>query len=87
MNVNDYREKQEERLHEIADKYAQKAIDTHASAYIRGLSSYERKLVHEYVTKNYPDLTSYSQGEGRDRRLVIDSKGAEKHEEKSEDLF
>ncbi len=77
VNVNDYREKQKERLEELADRYAQKTKDLQSSSYIRGLSSYERKLVHEYVTQNYPDLTSYSTGEGRDRRLVIDFKGNE----------
>ena len=75
VNVNDYREKQKERLEELADRYAQQTKDNQSASYIRGLSSYERKLVHEYVTQNYPDLASYSTGEGRDRRLVIDLKG------------
>jgi hypothetical protein len=28
--------------------------------------------MHEYVSKNFPQLKSYSVGEGRDRRLVVD---------------
>lgn len=85
VNVNDYREKQKERLVEIADKYVQKTKEFGSSSYIRGLSSYERKLVHEYVTEKYPDLTSYSTGEGRDRRLVI---GLKDHSEtKDEDTL
>ena len=82
--VNDYRQKQQERLEEIASRYAQKAIDYRSPSYVRGLSSYERKVVHEYVTKNYPELTSYSTGEGRDRRLVIDAKGNEPQPESAE---
>lgn len=74
VNVNDYREKQKERLEELAERFAQKTKELKSASYIRGLSSYERKLVHEYVTQNYPDLASYSTGEGRDRRLVIDLK-------------
>jgi len=74
VNVNDYRQKQQERLLEIADRSAGKALDYHSPSYVRGLSSYERKVVHEHVTKNYPDLSSYSIGEGRDRRLVITTK-------------
>lgn len=74
VNVNDYREKQKERLEELADRFAQKTQELKSASYIRGLSSYERKLIHEYVTKNYTDLASYSTGEGRDRRLVIDLK-------------
>lgn len=80
VNVNDYREKQLERLHELAGKYAQKALEYKSPSYIRGLSSYERKMIHEYITNEYPDLASYSTGEGRDRRLVIDSKeNAQEH--------
>lgn len=75
VNVNDYREKQQERLGEIAMRSAQKVIDFKTPSYVRGLSSYERKIVHEYITKNYPDLQSESIGEGRDRRLVIKMKG------------
>jgi spoIIIJ-associated protein len=74
VNVNDYREKQLERLHELSAKYAQKTLDFKSPSYIRGLSSYERKMVHEYITHEYPELSSYSTGEGRDRRLVIDLK-------------
>ena len=74
VNVNDYREKQTERLAEIADRSAQKALEFKAASYIRGLSAYERKVIHELITNKYPELGSYSTGEGRDRRLVVDMK-------------
>lgn len=74
VNVNDYREKQRQRLEALASQYAQKAQSLKKANFITGLSSYERKVIHEYITKNYPDLTTYSLGEGRERRLVIDVK-------------
>lgn len=74
VNVNDYREKQKERLEALASEYASKAQADNAPVEIKNLSSYERKLIHEYVTANFPDLTTYSVGEGRDRRLVIKAK-------------
>lgn len=74
VNVNDYREKQKERLEALASEYAQKAQADNAPVEIKNLSSYERKLIHEYVTANFSDLTTYSVGEGRDRRLVIKAK-------------
>jgi len=74
VNVNDFREKQKERLEILASEYAEKTQTSHSPSFIRNLSSYERKLIHEYVTKNYPELTTYSIGEGRDRRLVVDMK-------------
>lgn len=74
INVNDYREKQTERLNEMAREYAQKTLDSKTAGYINDLSSYERRIIHQLVTTEYPDLTSYSVGEGRDRQLVIDLK-------------
>lgn len=77
VNVNDYREKQKERLDALASETAAKTVDSKEPQYIRGLSSFERRIVHEYVTANYPGLVTYSVGDGRDRRLVIDLKGNE----------
>lgn len=72
INVNDYREKQVERLEYIADQAADKVKDRQSATYLRGFSSYERRIMHEYIGRTYPDLRSYSIGEGRDRRLVVD---------------
>jgi spoIIIJ-associated protein len=74
VNINDYREKQKERLEGIAKEVAERTKETGQPGYLRGMSSYERKLIHEYITQNYPQLSTYSIGEGRDRRLVIDLK-------------
>lgn len=80
VNVNDYREKQKERLEHIAGQFAQRAKDQGHAVYARGFSSYERKMMHEYVAATYPELTSYSVGEGRERQLVIDVKKEEGQE-------
>lgn len=74
INVNDYREKQQERLEYMASQYADKVVESHQPESVFHLSSYERRIIHQYVTTNYPDLASYSVGEGRDRKLVIDLK-------------
>lgn len=74
INVNDYREKQTERLNEMAREYAQKTLDGKTAGYLNDLSSYERRIIHQLITTEYPDLTSYSVGEGRDRQLVVDLK-------------
>ena len=41
--------------------------------------------MHEYITGNYSELTTYSVGEGRDRRLVIDRKSAQAKPEEAEE--
>jgi len=35
------------------------------------LNAYDRRIVHK-VVEEYSDLKSYSEGEGRDRRLIIE---------------
>lgn len=84
VNVNDYREKQKEKLEELASQYAQRVLSTKESNTIRHLSSYERKLIHQYITQNYPDLTSYSIGEGKERQLVINLKNDEQNKQPEE---
>ena len=74
VNVNDYREKQKERLETMAREYAENTKTTGNEGYIRNLSSYERKLIHEYITANFPELTTLSVGEGRERYLVVSVK-------------
>jgi spoIIIJ-associated protein len=72
VDVNDFREKQKEKLEKIAQEMAQKTMEEKRANFIRNLSSYERRLIHEYISNNYPLLTTYSIGEGKDRQLVID---------------
>jgi spoIIIJ-associated protein len=74
INVNDYREKQQERLECMAGQYADKVMESRQPENVFHLSSYERRIIHQYITANYPELASYSEGEGRDRKLIIDLK-------------
>lgn len=74
INVNDYREKQMSRLQYIASEAAKKVQERQSATYLRGFSSYERRVMHEHIAENFPDLSSFSIGEGRDRRLVVDLK-------------
>ena len=74
VDVNGYRDKQKEKLESLADKMAQKSLTSGETTYLEKLSSFERKLIHEYIGHNYPQLESYSEGEGRERRLVIRKK-------------
>ena len=84
VNVNDYRERQKERLEAIAADAAERVKASRQPSYLRHFSAYERKMMHEYVTQNNQELTSYSIGEGRDRRLVIDLKENAPVDEKSQ---
>jgi spoIIIJ-associated protein len=74
VNVNDFRQKQKEKLENLVENLAKKVEETGHEQTVNNLSSYERKMIHQLVTNKYPNLTSYSTGEGRLRRLVIAKK-------------
>jgi spoIIIJ-associated protein len=69
LDIGGSREAREQELHETVDHAiaALKAGRDHVE--LEAMSSYERKLVHDYVAER--GFTSESFGEGRDRRLVI----------------
>ena len=71
VNVNDFREKQQERLQERVQELASEVRSESRPVYLKNLNAYERKLIHQYVTDNYPDLITESIGIGRNRQLII----------------
>lgn len=70
VNVGDYLERREEVLRRMALSAAQKAKFSHEEVVLPSLSSAERRIIH-MVLADHEDIISESQGEGRDRRLVI----------------
>lgn len=70
LNVNDYQERREEALRELADGAAQRAISLQKEIILPNLSSYERRLVHMYLENN-TQVTTQSRGEPPLRQLVL----------------
>jgi spoIIIJ-associated protein len=56
-------------LSRIVDKAIAKAKDTEADVALKPISSYERKLAHDLIAE--AGLVSESEGEGKDRHIVI----------------
>lgn len=77
VDINDYRDAQKERLIGIADNIARRVIDEDRSASMTSFSPYERRIIHEHISNNYLSLETYSEGEGKDRHLVIARKAVE----------
>src|SRR3989344_8847377 len=74
VDVNDYRDVQKERLTKIADNVAQRVLEEKRSARLSSFSPYERKIIHEHISNHYHTLGSQSEGEGRERVLVVSLK-------------
>jgi spoIIIJ-associated protein len=73
VNIGDYREKQEEKLKELADQSADRAIETNESQPIYNLTAAQRRVVHMHLSER-SDITTESQGEDPERYLVVKSK-------------
>lgn len=69
LNINDFRERREERVREIARNVAKRAIDTGEEQILR-LPANERRLVHMELATNEMVKTE-SSGEGIGRVLVV----------------
>lgn len=70
FNVNDYRQKREEVLQNMAQKYVQRVIDSGNPQVLPYLPSNERLIIHVFL-KDHPEVITESEGEGLSRRLVV----------------
>lgn len=73
VNVGDYREKREEILKRMGLNAAQKVRFSGEPVILLDLTASDRRIVH-MVLSEYDDITSESEGEGKDRKLVIKPK-------------
>lgn len=77
LDAGEYRQKQDEKVREMAQILAQKALKTGRSYSTRPLSSYHRRLVHLSL-QDMPEIQTRSTGEGSLKRVVIMRRKAER---------
>ena len=70
LDIGDYRTARENKLKDIAFDAANKSKELGKPVSLYPMSSYERRLVHEVVS-SVEGMTSYSEGEGRERKVII----------------
>lgn len=70
LDAEDYRRRHRDTLHEMALEYAADAKKRGQEVVIPDLKAYERRIVH-MALRDDPEVETYSEGEGRDRILVI----------------
>lgn len=75
VNINDYRQKREEVLKNMALRFAQRAIESGQPQTLPFLSANERLVIHVEL-KDHPDVETHSEGEGHDRRLIVSPKNS-----------
>ena len=70
LDIENYREKREKTLEDLAEKYARMVLKTGKDKTLEPMSAYERKIIHSKLQGN-DKIETYSIGEGENRRVVI----------------
>lgn len=71
LDVEDYRERRQASLEQLAERMADKAIRTRKKVVFEPMPSYERKVIHNALA-NRLDIETYSEGVEPNRYLVIE---------------
>ncbi|MCL2280819.1 single-stranded DNA-binding protein [Candidatus Saccharibacteria bacterium] len=70
LDVADYKRRHNDRIADQAEKWAKEVLDTGEAMSLKPMNAAERRVVHK-VLADYSQLTSESEGEGRDRHIVL----------------
>ncbi|MDI6601531.1 MAG: RNA-binding cell elongation regulator Jag/EloR [Thermoanaerobacteraceae bacterium] len=70
IDAENYREKREMTLRNLAERMAKKAVSLHKNVVLEPMAPYERKIIHEALQNN-PSVETYSIGEDPHRKVVI----------------
>ncbi|MBI4092189.1 MAG: KH domain-containing protein [Candidatus Levybacteria bacterium] len=73
LEVGGYREAREDYLIDLAERLREEVLATGSEKQVRGLRPWERRIIHMHLGEN-EDVATESEGEERDRVLVIKKK-------------
>jgi spoIIIJ-associated protein len=73
VNVGDYRQKRQESIEKMADDTVKRVKFSGEPIALFNLNPFERRLIHTYLA-DHPDVTTVSEGEGRNRHLIVHPK-------------
>lgn len=74
LDIADYKKQRADQLAEKAKAWIEEVRKT-GNSHIAHLNAADRRIVHQVATE-YEDVQTFSEGEGRDRRLIIAQKAS-----------
>ena len=74
IDIADYKKQRADKVIEQARGWIESVRKT-GDSYIANLNAADRRVVHQ-LAKEYDDIQTFSEGEGRDRRLIIAQKSS-----------
>lgn len=73
LDIADYKKRHNDKLEREAEGWAKKVLESGEEMHLRAMNPAERFVVHK-VLSDYSDLSTESQGEGRERHIVLRKK-------------
>lgn len=70
VDVAEYKQQRAERLAKQVEEWATQVRESGESYAVRPMNPADRRVVHNVISE-YEDLETHSEGEGRDRHVVI----------------
>lgn len=70
IDIADYKRNSNDKLASRAEAWAKEVLESGAEKHLSPMSAADRRVVHNALT-DYSELSSESEGEGRDRHIVI----------------
>jgi spoIIIJ-associated protein len=70
IDVGGYKRRRDDRLRDVSEKVAMRVRETGQPFVFKPMSAAERRVIHMQFADD-PELMSESEGEGRDRRVVV----------------
>ena len=71
LDVEDYRDKKDNRLIRLAKQTAKDVVKTKTKAVLDNMTSYERRVIHNALT-DFKGVTTHSEGEEPNRHIIIE---------------
>ena len=73
VDIADYKRRHNDRIAEQAEEWAKEVLESGETMHLRPMNPAERRVVHK-VLADYSQLSTESEGEGRDRHIVLSKK-------------
>lgn len=74
LDIADYKKQRAEKIAEQAREWIEQVRST-GDSHVANLNPADRRIVHK-VAQEYSDIMTFSEGEGRDRRIIIAQKSS-----------
>ena len=71
IDIADYKQQRAERLLKQLETWVQEVRDSKESKELQPMNGADRRTIHRGL-EDYADITSHSEGEGRDRHIVLE---------------